>query len=118
MKTCTMGAVHKIVNWHTGVRATKDNRNRTFREDEQAVSNTFHSNCMPSFCFFVCSSGTSHTRIQSDLSLFSPSCTYTYAFVRSPLPVQNVQLKSGPYLVFTKQIPFVHLISTKICGEI
>ena len=32
--------------------------------------------------------------------------------------IQSIQLKSGPYLVFTKKYPFVYLISTKICGEI
>jgi len=31
--------------------------------------------------------------------------------------LQGVQLKSGPYLVFTKKYPFVHLISGEICGD-
>ena len=67
-----MGFVHKIMNWHTGVLATNDNRKRTLREDEQAVSNTFHSDCIPPFCIFVLNSGTSHTWIQSDLLSFVP----------------------------------------------
>ena len=35
----------------------------------------------------------------------------------SEVVVQNVQLKSGPYLVFTKKYPFVHLIIAKICRD-
>jgi len=82
-----MGFVHMTVNWQTGVLANNENRNRTLRENEHAVSNTFHSECMPPFCFFW-SNGTSHTRLRSDLPLFSPS--YTYAFVRYPLLVLSM----------------------------